>query len=74
MTNDIIMGVSDTKWGSSTLGKQVKMRQLTVSQNQIKTEFVKIAKDEYDTAIGKTTVHSMLSKPEFGRFKLLPQS
>ena len=65
MTNDIILGIDKRSSENDRLGKQIKMRQLTVSQNQIKTEFVKIAKQEFNTTIG--SLNNRKSSEDSGR-------
>ena len=73
MTDDIILGMH-RKYGNQAgeIAKQIKMRQLTVSQNHIKKEFKKIAKDEFNVDLCTSTVHTMLCKQEFGHFKVMP--
>ena len=65
MTNDIILGIDKRSSENDRLGKQIKMKQLTVSQNQIKAEFVKIAKEEFNTTIG--SLNSRKSPEDSGR-------
>ena len=70
MTDDLVFGASNT--GSAYYLAQVKMRQLTLNQNEIKKEFTKIVKNEFNKTLSGTTILHMLCKPEYGRFKILP--